>query len=110
MLFENIMVGANQRVSSIKERLDFEFSLSNPWECTQNRDNDENVRNDAADNDSIVLHSAIPDNVDDLEHQPTKTLSAALHGTLEDILTQLRREHIPSGCPRHAAKLRLLRI
>jgi len=48
------------------------FLLSNPWESTQDRNDDEEVGDDTSGNHSGMLDSMVADDVDDLEYQPTK--------------------------------------
>jgi len=45
-------------------------SLANPREGTQDRDDHQDVGDDARGNDRVVLDAAMPKDVDNLENQP----------------------------------------
>ena len=53
VFLENIMVG-----------------IANPWEGAQDRNDNENVGYDAANENSLVLNGTMPNNVDDFINQP----------------------------------------
>jgi hypothetical protein len=52
--------------------------LANPREGTQDRNDDENIGDDAANNHSRVLYRPIPYNVNDLEHEPPRDHVSAI--------------------------------
>jgi hypothetical protein len=74
--------------------------VSDPREGAQDGNDNEDVGDDATNENSRVLHSAIPNDIDDLEDQPTAVISRHLHVEWR-VLTQHLKAHSQNGCLPH---------
>jgi hypothetical protein len=81
--------------------------LSNPRKSAQDRNDDEDIRNDTADNDSRMLDGAIPDDIHDLVDQPSTGLISYVNIYVVMLLTQHQRERIRNEYLRHAVEWKL---